>query len=293
MQMLSITIPITYEGRTVASVLKERFDVSETYLRRLKTRPGSVLLNGEPVYVVARVNGGDTLAFDPSDGEPFPIRPIPFPLDIVFEDEWLIVVNKPKNLSVHPARDPNEPTVENALAAYFSGVDNPHPVSRLDKGTTGLLAVAKSGYIHALMKRQQADGRYRKKYLAILCGVPESTHFFIEAPIGAKPGSTYQREVRSDGAPAKSECTVLDTRNGLSLCELIPHTGRTHQLRVHTAYAGFPLLGDWLYGQRSETADRPLLHAASLSFEHPVTHAPVELTAPLPDDFLNYFPSEQ
>ena len=293
MQMLSMTIPNTYAGRTVASVLKECFGVSETYLRQLKTRPGSVLKNGEPVYVVARVEVGDTVSFDPSDEKRVPIRPIPFPIPVVFDDEWLTVVDKPKNLSVHPARDPDEPTVENALAAMLSGTDNPHPVSRLDKSTTGLMAIAKSGYVHSLMKRQQADGRYRKRYLAIVCGVPETKHFFIEAPIGAKPGSTYQREVRSDGAPAKSECTVLDTRNGLSLCELIPHTGRTHQLRVHMAYLGFPLLGDWLYGQRSETADRPLLHAASLSFEHPVTHAPVELTAPLPDDFLNYFPSEQ
>ena len=183
--------------------------------------------------------------------------------------------------------------MENALAAYFSGVDNPHPVSRLDKGTTGLLAVAKSGYIHGLMKRQQADGRYRKKYLAILCGVPESTHFLVEAPIGPLNGSTYQRTVTGDGAAAKSECTVLAVRNGLSLCELVPHTGRTHQLRVHMAYAGFPLLGDWLYGQRSEAFDRPLLHASELSFSHPVTHAPVALSAPVPDDFQICFPSEQ
>ncbi len=293
MQKLSMTVTTAYEGRTVASLLRECFGVSETYLRRLKTRPGSLLLNGEPVYVVARVKDGDVLSFDPSDGERYPIRPIPFPLPVVYEDEWLIVIDKPKNLSVHPSRDPEEPTVENALAARFLGAENPHPVSRLDKGTTGLMAVAKSGYIHARMKAQQADGRYRKRYLAILSGVPRESHFTIDAPISPKEGSTYAREVRSDGADARSECTVLSVKDGLALCELIPHTGRTHQLRVHMAYAGFPLLGDWLYGQRSDTVDRPMLHAYQLRFMHPITGEQIECIAPVPDDFRVYFPSEQ
>ena len=293
MQMRTMTVTTAYEGRTAASVLKACFGVSETYLRRLKTRPGSVLLNGEPVYVVARVKSGDTLSFDPSDGERFPIRPIPFPLSYIYEDEWFAVVDKPKNLSVHPSRDPDEPTVENALAAHFTGFENPHPVSRLDKGTTGLMLVAKSGYAHALFKAQQADGRYQKRYLAILNGIPKARHFTIEAPIGEKAGSTYQREVRRDGAYAKSECTVLATRSGFALCELIPHTGRTHQLRVHMAHAGYPLLGDWLYGVRSDTVDRPMLHAAQLVFYHPIRGEQLSLRAPMPEDFLIYFPSEQ
>ena len=288
-----MTVTTAYEGRTAASLLSACFGVSGTYLRRLKTRPGAVLLNGAPVYVVARVNAGDVLAFDPSDGERYPIRPIPYPLEYVYEDEWLAVVNKPKHLSVHPSRDPDEPTVENALAAHFTGFENPHPVSRLDKGTTGLMLVAKSGYIHALLKTQQADGRFEKRYLAVTEGVPHAEHFTIEAPIGPKEGSAYQRTVRDDGASAKSECTVLKSRNGLALCALIPHTGRTHQLRVHMAYAGFPLLGDWLYGRRSETVDRPLLHASSLAFSHPVSGERLEFNCPMPEDFLNYFPSEQ
>lgn len=288
-----MTVTSAYDGRSVASVLKACFGVSETYLKRLKTRPGSLLLNGEPVYVVARVKPGDLLAFDPSDGERMPIRPISHPLPVVFEDEWFIVINKPSGLGVHPSRDPDEPTVENALAAHFSGFDNPHPVSRLDKGTSGLMLVAKSGYVHSLFKAQQTDGRYQKRYLAILNGVPERLHVTIEAPIGPLHGSTYQRTVRTDGAYAKSECTVLASHDGLSLCELIPHTGRTHQLRVHMAYAGVPLLGDWLYGQRSSEVDRPLLHASRLAFDHPIDGTRMSLSAPLPDDFRLYFPSEQ
>ena len=290
MQFLTLTVSTAYEGRTVASVLKAAFYVSDTYLRRLKTRPGSVCLNGAPVYVVERVHAGDTVSFDPSDGARYVLKPIPHPLATVYSDAYLTVIDKPKNLSVHPARDPDEPTVENALRAVYADDENPHPVSRLDKGTTGLMAIAKSGYIHACMKLQQADGRYQKRYAAILCGVPQRSHFFVDAPIGPKSGSTYEREVRSDGAPALSECTVLAVRDGLSLCTLVPHTGRTHQLRVHMAYAGFPLLGDWLYGTRTDAVDRPLLHAQLLCFEHPVTHERLSLSAPLPDDFRAYFP---
>lgn len=289
MQFRSVRLTAAYEGRTAASVLKECFSVSETYLRRLKLRPNSVLLNGRSVYVVEHVHAGDELSFDPSDPEKLPIRPIPFPLAIVYEDDWLCIVNKPKHLAVHPARDPDEPTLENALAAHFTGRDNPHPVSRLDKDTTGLIAIAKSGYVHALMKRLQADGRYQKTYLAILDGVPEEPHFFIDAPIGPVPGSTYARTVRQDGAPARSECTLKNSQNGLSLVRLVPHTGRTHQLRVHLAYIGLPLLGDWLYGTRSDLVDRPLLHAESLAFEHPVTGEALRFSAPIPKDFQSFF----
>lgn len=293
MQNRTFTVTNAYDACTVSHVLAERFGVSETYRKRLKQRPGSVLLNGEPVYLVERVHTGDVLCFDPSDGERMSIRPIPYPLSIVYEDDWLIVIDKPKNLSVHPARDPDEPTVENALAAHFAGSDNPHPASRLDKGTTGLMLVAKSGYIHALMKTQQADGRFQKRYLAILNGIPSCDPMTVEAPIGPLHGSTYQRTVREDGAYAKSECRILKMRNGLTLAQLIPYTGRTHQLRVHMAYAGLPLLGDWLYGTRSDAMDRPALHAASLSFFHPITNEPMTLSCPMPDDFRVYFPSEQ
>ena len=285
MKMLCTTVTTEQAQRCVADVLKDAYDVSESYLKRLKRRPGALLLNGAPVYTTAVVRTGDVVSFDPADAARLPIRPIAYPLSIVYEDEWLIVLNKPNRLSVHPARDPSEPTVENALAAYFSGVDNPHPVSRLDKGTTGLLTVAKSGYLHARMKTVQHEGAFQKSYLAIVSGVPERERFVIDAPIGPLPGSTYQRAVRSDGAPARSVCEVLRDFDGYSLVRLTPETGRTHQLRVHMAYAGHPLIGDWLYGTRDERIDRAALHAERLSFRHPITGGAVELFAPLPEDF--------
>ena len=293
MQLRSVTIDQALSDLAVSDVLKRVFCVSETLLRRLKTRPGAVRVNGEPAYVVVRVREGDVVSFDPSDPEKLSIRPIPFDLPVVYEDEWLTVINKPAGLAVHPARDPNEPTVENALAARYTGTDNPHPVSRLDKGTSGLMAVAKSGYVHALLKAQQHDGRFQKTYLAITNGVPKETHFFIDAPIGPLPGSTYARCVRPDGAASKSECTVLKTCGDLALVKLVPHTGRTHQLRVHMAYTGTPLLGDWLYGAREKTLSFALLHAHMLSFVHPITGEALHFTAPLPGDFVRRFPAKE
>ena len=284
MKLLSLTATKEQENLRVQDVLRDVYDVSASYLSKLKRRPGALTLNGEPVYTTAKVKPNDTVAFDPSDPEKLPIRPIPYPLSIAYEDEWLIVLDKPANMSVHPARDPDEPTVENALAAYFAGTDNPHPVSRLDKGTTGLLTVAKSGYVHARMKTIQHEGRFQKTYLALITGVPKESRFTIDAPIGYADGSRLVHTVRSDGQEAKSFCEALETKDGITLVRLIPHTGRTHQLRVHMAYAGYPLLGDWLYGTQSVLIDRPALHAAGLVFAHPITREAITLSAPLPAD---------
>ncbi len=284
MKMLTHTIEAQEAGRTVQDVLQDAYAVSESYLRRLKRRRGALLLNGEPVYTTARTATGDVVAFDPADPERLPIAPIPYPIQIVYEDEWLAVLSKPADLAVHPARDPKEPTVENALAALWTERENPHPVSRLDKGTTGLMTVAKSGYIHARMKAIQHAGLFQKTYLGIVEGVPERERIVIDAPIGPLPDSTYQRCVRTDGAEARSFLEALKTENGMTLERLVPVTGRTHQLRVHTAYIGHPLVGDWLYGTRSDRIDRPALHAAALTFVHPITGETLTFSAPLPED---------
>ncbi len=284
MKFLSCTVTEREDNKTVAAILKDRFAVSESYLRRLKRRPGALLKNGAPVYTTALAHAEDTVAFDPADEGRLPIRPMAMPLSIVYEDEWLIVLNKPNGVPVHPSRDPNEPSVENALAAYLCGTDNAHPVSRLDKGTTGLLTVAKSGYVHARMKTVQHEGGFLKTYLAIAEGEIEKERIEIDAPIGFSDGSSYVHTVRADGQPAKSLCERVQVRNGRTLVRLLPYTGRTHQLRIHMAHIGHPLTGDWLYGTRSELIARPALHAAALRFPHPITGETIDLSAPLPED---------
>ena len=291
MRTLSLTIDASLHDCTVKDVLTKRLFLSDSLCSKLKRRPGSVLLNEIPVYVTKHVQVNDVLTVQVGDVEKDPrLVPKSLPLSILYEDEDLIILNKPSGLSVHPARDPNEITLENALAAYLCGTDNPHPVSRLDRGTTGIMTIAKSGWAHSWMKTLQHTGGLKKTYLAICTGTPFPDHGQIATPIGCCEGSTYQRMIRPDGSPALSEYQVLQSKNGLSLVRLIPHTGRTHQLRVHMTSIGHPLLGDWLYGSRDDRIDRPALHAFQLSFRHPLTGKELSFTCPLPPDMTAIFP---
>lgn len=291
MRTLKTTIESPLDGAKVKDVLSKQFWISDALCSRLKRRARSILLNGEPVYVTHTVQTGDVLTVAVGDEQKDPrIVPMATPLAIVYEDEDLLVIDKPAGVAVHPSRDPGEVTLENALAAYLGPHENPHPVSRLDKGTTGLLTVAKTGWAHSVMKSLQHANGLQKTYLAIVCGVPVPSAGTVDAPIGFSEGSTYRRIVRPDGAPSVSDYATLQTWDGLSLVRLTPRTGRTHQLRVHMAHIGCPLLGDWLYGARDGRIDRPALHAAALSFVHPLTRERIELTAPLPSDMQRLLP---
>ena len=196
------------------------------------------------------------------------------------------MVNKPAGMTAHASNFlPDTPTVAGALA-WSRGTDFVfHSVNRLDKGTTGLMVVAKSGYVHDLLRRALHTDRFRREYLAVCVGRPEPERGSIDAPIGRDERSTIARMVRPDGAPAVSHYQVLSTVNGLSLVHLVPETGRTHQLRLHMASIGHPLAGDWLYGtEDTALIPRPALHACALRLVHPVTGELLSLTAPLPED---------
>ncbi len=290
MRTLSLTIDSSLHGCTVKDVLSKRMFVSSSLCSKLKRHPGSILLNDASAYVTEHVYLNDILTVQVGDiAKDQRIIPKSLPLSILYEDEDLIILNKPSGLSVHPTRDPDEITLENALAAYLRGTDNPHPVSRLDRGTTGIMTVAKSGWAHSWMKALQHAGGMQKTYLAICIGTPVPDHGQISAPIGFFEGSTYQRTIRPDGSPALSEYQILQSENGLSLVRLIPHTGRTHQLRVHMASIGHPLLGDWLYGKRDDRIDRPALHAYHLAFCHPLNGKKLSFPCPLPSDMATIF----
>lgn len=258
---------------------------SDTYLRRLKTLPLGISVNGAHVRSTYRLALGDVLSIqlsDPEEGRP---KGKAAKLDILYEDEWLIIINKSAGMAVHSStNEPNMDTVEDALYAYLPRDERPHPVSRLDRGTTGAMTVAKCGYMHALMKRIMEQGQFEKRYLAILSRVPEKAEGIIDAPIGMAENSHYKRAVRIDGSPAVSEYRVLSTFNSIALCELHPRTGRTHQLRVHMAHIGCPLLGDWLYGESSPLIARPALHAERVAFTHPLTGEYICAHAPMAED---------
>ena len=287
MAHLTLTVSPEQSGRCVRSVLKTELHLSSSCINRLKHTESGITVNGQRAFTNAILSTGDLLIVDISAAErPTNITPLDIPLDIVFEDEHLLIINKSAPLSVIPSSlAPDEPTLANALAHYF-GVDFTfHPVNRLDRGTTGLMIVARSSFIHDQLQRVLHSGNFTRRYLAVCEGCPDPAEGEINFPIARKEGSAIARCVSSDGQPAHSIYRILSRTARFSLMELTPHTGRTHQLRVHMAAIGHPLVGDWLYGTEDHSLIvRPALHAAFLSVTHPVTGELLEYTAPLPAD---------
>ena len=274
-------------GRQMKSILRRELGLSSSLISRVKLLGDGILLNGVRAYTNARIAPGDRISVKIADEPPeTPVRGVDHPLDILFEDEYLIVIDKQAGMAVHPgALSADECTVANALAHHLGESFVFHPVNRLDRGTTGLMAVAKSAYVHELLKRALHTEGFFREYRAVTVGVPEPASGVIELPIGRAEGSAIKREIRSDGDSAKTLYETLSKRDGRAFVRLLPVTGRTHQLRVHMAAIGCPLAGDWLYGveDRSLIA-RPALHSYLLRLAHPITGETLELKAPLPED---------
>ena len=272
-------------GKRVESILLGPLRISHGLLSRLKRREEGICVNGQRVYATYVLQAGDLVTADVGDGAPpRHLAPVVMALSIVYEDEDLLVLDKPANVPVHPTKDPAELNLEQGLLAYLPEGVYPHFVSRLDKGTTGLMLVAKSGYAHELMKRRLHTDAFRREYLAVVEGCVTPAIGTVEAPIGLVDGSAYRHCVRADGAPSFTDYETLSVSRGRTLLRLKPRTGRTHQLRVHMAYLGYPLTGDWLYGTRSPDIDRSALHSHGLSFVHPFTGESLSLRSPLPPD---------
>ena len=293
METISYTLPPEQDGATVRHILKAALHVSSHAISRLTRTENGIRVNGIHARTVDILHTGDVLEVETSDHRPPRVRPTPgpWPLPIVWEDGHLLVVNKPAGMTAHASNFlPDTPTVAGALA-WQRGADFVfHPVNRLDKGTTGLMVVAKSGYIHDRLRYALHTERFCREYRAVCIGCPDPKSGTIDAPIGRDETSTVRRCVRPDGSPAVSHYRVLGTRDGLTLVALLPETGRTHQLRVHMASIGCPLAGDWLYGTEDPTLiARPALHSHRLTLIHPITGDPLNLTAPPPEDLIRLF----
>lgn len=281
-----ILINAQMAGRTAESILKNEFEMAKARISHLKRTERGLTLNGERIYTTVRVQEGDLLSVQIGDDPPRPTAdPVPVPLDIVYEDADLLILNKPAGLPVQPTRNANEVSLEHGLAAYLKDGAVAHPVSRLDKCTTGLMTVAKNGYMHELLRRRMHTPAFRREYRGIAVGCVTPEHGHIELPIGFYEGSSYQRAVRADGAASHTEYETLKVNGGLTLLRLVPHTGRTHQLRLHMASIGYPLAGDFLYGtEDASLIDRAALHSAELWLVHPLTGEELHFTCPLPHD---------
>lgn len=288
MRILTHTVLPEEDGRMVKGILRGSLQLSYTLLKSLKWRENAILLNGQSVHVNVIVHTGDVVSVALSERTPREdlYRENAAAPDIVYEDEDLLVLNKPAGVAMHPkADDTSAPSLAAMLTGYLGEGSVPHFVSRLDKGTSGLLIAAKSGYVHDRLRRALHSDNLRREYRAVAVGQVTPPRGVIDAPIGRAEGSIIRRCVREDGLVSRTEYEVLQTAERFTLLRLRPETGRTHQLRVHMAYLGHPLAGDWLYGTEDKNLiARPALHSYELWFTQPVTGQELHFTAPIPQD---------
>ena len=296
MRILTYTVPPEENGRMVKGILRGDLHLSYTLLKSLKWRENAILLNGQSVHVNAIVHTGDVVSVALSERAPredlyceHTARP-----NIVYEDDDLLVLNKPAGVAMHPkADDASAPSLAAMLTGYLGEGSVPHFVSRLDKGTSGLLIAAKSGYVHDRLRRALHSDNLRREYRAVAVGRVTPDHGIIDAPIGRAESSIIRRCVRADGLPSLTEYETLQTSERFTLLRMRPQTGRTHQLRVHMAYLGYPLAGDWLYGTEDKNLiARPALHSYELWFTQPITGQELHFTAPIPQDMQRLLGSD-
>lgn len=282
---LTVTVPEEGQGRKLKDFMRRREQISGKLWKRMKWQ-GQICINGMLVKNANRLlSAGDVIHCEwPEESD---IIPSYEPLSILYEDESLLVVNKPKGMIIHPTGRERTDTLVNRLAGYFEGLHKPagiHPVYRLDRDTTGVVIVAKSAKgQHALSKSHDCIDR---TYIACAQGDVKEEKGRMDAPMGRREGSMVEWEVRGDGKRAVTDYTVIGREKGRTWLSLHLLTGRTHQIRVHLACMGHPLLGDSLYGEKSEEISRQALHAYAACFAHPETGAAMKITSPIPEDML-------
>ncbi len=273
--------------RFVAATLEE---FSRTEVQRL-IRGGRILVNGKPAKASHRLASGDTVTIALPPPQPQAVSAEPIPLDVIYEDDDLVAINKPAGMAVHPSAGNRSGTVVNAALARWSemrrvtGEERAGVVHRLDKGTSGVLLLAKTPAALKALQQQFKERTVYKRYLALVEGVPASSSGLIEAPIGRDPRHRKRMAVVAGGRPAVTRYDMLESLRNYALLSIEPRTGRTHQIRVHLAWLGHPVVGDTTYGPRRAhpLLSHPFLHAAELHVNSPSTGERLKFVAPLPD----------
>ena len=294
-ELQRLTVSSEDAGVRIDKYLAEQLpDITRSYLQKL-LKDGSVQMNGKPVKASTKTAAGAVIALTIPEPEEPEILPENIPLDILYEDSDVILINKPKNMVVHPAAGHYTGTLVNALMYHcrgdlsgINGVLRPGIVHRIDKDTTGVLIVCKNDRAHNALAEQLKEHSITRKYRAIVCGNLKEDEGTVDAPLGRHPQDRKKMAiVRSGGKRAVTHYRVLERFGNYTYIECRLETGRTHQIRVHMASLGHPLLGDEIYGRAKSPfkLEGQTLHAMVLGFIHPTTGEYMEFEAPLPEYF--------
>ena len=273
-------------GRRLRDVLRQVMGVSYSAMKSAKW-DGRITVDGAATPVDAFVHEGQTVRILFKENAPaYALKPYALPLTIPYEDEHLYVIDKPAPLASQSSANHPDDALENALFAHLGCPADfvYRPVNRLDKGTSGLMIVAKDQHAQYRLQRLLHSDDFARQYLAVLEGRLPAQSGVIDAPIGKEDAASIKRLVRADGKPSVTHYEVLEERNGRSLVRLRLETGRTHQIRVHMAHLGCPVCGDFLYGtELPELPGRFALHSHELTLTHPLTMEGLHIVSPLPE----------
>lgn len=278
-----------HEGLTVELYLKQILKISGRKIQKL-TRQRGVLLNGKAVFLQKKLKSGDVLGVLNSEDTDFGVNPEPGNIELLYEDEYMLVLNKPPYQLVHPCGQTNSGTLANFLAFHLkqqNKVTTIRAVHRLDRDTSGCVIFAKDGGSQNLLEQQLKAGILKRTYWALAKGIIDPPIGVIDAPIGSHPNRPNRRAVNEKGEHAVTHYQTIRRSTDSSVLELTLETGRTHQIRVHLAYIGHPIIGDNMYGSRSQWINRQALHASSISFCNLKDGREIIVDAPLPADIID------
>ena len=285
---MKLTYQVKTNEQTINQILQNELQISSRLLYKL-IKMQKILLNNKICDTRSITNAGDIITIDFNyEEDNSNIVPTQMNLDIVFEDDWLLIINKPAGIAIHPSILHYSDSLCNGIRFYFDKIGlkkKVRPVNRLDLNTSGLVVFAKCEYIQECLISQMKCHKFKKEYLAACNGIFDKKFGTISLPIARKENSIIERCISENGQPSTTHYEVIKEFNGYSLVKCILETGRTHQIRVHMAAIGHPLIGDDLYGSISDLIDRQALHCYNLQFVHPVNNNVLNFYGELPIDF--------